>query len=50
MEWLVCGGIFIFCAIFAKEPAGRLIPEKTAAAAPQADAAGQLEIKGAPAI
>lgn len=28
VEWLVCGGIFIFCAVFCKEPAGRLIPQK----------------------
>lgn len=25
VEWLVCGGIFIFCALFCKEPAGSLI-------------------------
>ncbi len=28
VEWLVCGGIFIFCALFCKEPAGRLIDEE----------------------
>ncbi|MDR1922536.1 MAG: sodium:solute symporter family protein [Candidatus Adiutrix sp.] len=50
MEWLVCGGIFVFCAIFAKKPAGRLIPEKAEAAVPQTDAAGQPEIKGASVI
>jgi len=37
MEWLVCGGIFVFCAAFCKEPAGKLVtaekPGDVAAAA-----------------
>ena len=31
VEWLVCGGIFVLCALFCKEPAGRLIAEGTPA-------------------
>jgi SSS family solute:Na+ symporter len=27
-EWLVCGVIFIVCAVFCKEQAGRIIPDK----------------------
>jgi SSS family solute:Na+ symporter len=27
-EWIVCGLIFIICAIFCKEPAGRLVPQE----------------------
>ena len=30
VEWIVCGGIFVFCALFCKEPAGRLIVENGA--------------------
>jgi SSS family solute:Na+ symporter len=27
-EWLVCGVIFLVCAVFCKEPAGKIIPDK----------------------
>ncbi len=44
VEWLVCGGIFLFCAMFCKEPAGSLVPAEDRDAALDAP---ELELKGA---
>ena len=45
VEWVVCGAIFIFCALFCKEPAGRLIrPVK--AADESASVLPSIELKG----
>lgn len=46
VEWVVCGGIFIFCALFCKEPAGRLLSSKNREEQDEAallkDSGGQL--------
>lgn len=50
MEWAVCGGIFALCAIFCKEPAGRLVPQSDTIAGSDdaADAlAAEVDMKGA---
>ena len=47
VEWIVCGGIFILCALLAKEPAGSLIAP---AAREEIDEAQDIELKGAATI
>ncbi|MDL2307628.1 sodium:solute symporter family protein [Desulfovibrio sp. OttesenSCG-928-C06] len=37
MEWIVCGGIFLLCALICKEPAGNLVDPHTGIIAGQAD-------------
>ncbi len=44
VEWLVCGGIFLFCAAFCKEPAGSLVPAEEREASPPLS---ELSLKGA---
>ncbi|MDR2946638.1 MAG: sodium:solute symporter family protein [Candidatus Adiutrix sp.] len=42
LEWAVCGGIFILCALLGKEPAGSLVVPEAAEEIPQA-----VELEGA---
>ncbi|UQZ91284.1 symporter [Deltaproteobacteria bacterium Smac51] len=46
VEWAVCGGIFLFCAIFCKEPAGRLVPAEDRDEI-EAGTLPEMELKGA---